>query len=122
MSYRKLNEKELFTLYRNLSGIYVNKEKYADVISIVRQYFKNPQSILINVDSEYNDNTYDNRVAGVFVYGEEDLEIPLTRADRDKFNLAIQQLDLYLEETDGEMDDNIVIYVSNRLPDVYVKE
>lgn len=122
MTYRRLTDDELFELYKNLSGVYSNKEKYSDVVMIVNKYFKDPQSILINVDSEYNDNTYDNRVAGVFVYGAKDIEIPLSRSDRDKFNLEIQNLDLYLEETPEQMEDNIVIYVSKRLPEIYIKD
>lgn len=121
MSYRKMSRVELEELYRNLRGYFDNQDKYAGVVAVVNKYFKNPCTILLSIDSEYNDNTYDNELAGVYVYDSKNVEMGLAMEERSKFIIEAKGSIGYIEESQDTLDD-IVIYVSKDLPDVYLKE
>lgn len=122
MAYRKLNKNELEILYKNLRGYFV-EEDYKGVASIVSKYFLNPVSILVTVDSEYNDNTYDNKAGSVYVYDKDDVEIGLSRSGREEFNKEIEaHLDQLVPYDSEEPLENIVIYVNKQLPEIYIKE
>lgn len=121
MEYKKLNNIELRELYRNLQGYFGVDEKYQGLVSLVNKYFKNASSILVVVDSEYNDSTYDNKFVGVYVYDAEDIEIPMSREARSKFTDDINNIDIDIPyQTENSLDD-FVIYVNKSLPDVYIK-
>lgn len=124
MAYKKLSETELKELYVNLQGYFGVIQKHSKLVSIVNKYFPDAQSILIEVDSEYNDETYDNSVRSVWVYGAKDIEIPLSRSNRELFNEEIQRLpyNLVPENTNDPIDVSIVIYVNKTLPEIYIKE
>ena len=124
MAYRKLTTDEMKELYKNLNGYFGVPEKYSKLVSIVNKYFPKAQSILLEVDSEYNDETYDNGLGSVYVYGEKDIEIPLSRIDREKFNEELDRLpyNIVPTETNDPIDHPIVIYVNKQLPEIYIKE
>ena len=123
MAYRKLSEDELKELYKNLNGYFATFKKYLNLVTIVNRYFPDAQSILLEVDSAYNDETYDNSLGSVYVYGAKDIEIPLSRTDREQFNEEIRNMDyLVPSKTNDPIDEPIVIYVNKQLPDIYIKE
>lgn len=121
MAYKKLNRDELQSLWKNLKSLFEDAETYSNVIALVKRYFKNAHSIFISVDSEYNDQNYDNRLNAIYVYDENGVECGLTRDEREKFTIETSNLDLGVTETDGPMED-IILYVNDTLPEVYVKE
>lgn len=122
MAYRKLSKTELKVLYGNLRAVFDSeKEEYVQIKNLVIRYFKNAHSIIVNINSEYNDNDYDNRIAGVFVYDENDVECGLTREQRESFNDEFSQIDTYINTSEEELDD-VVLYVSDKMPDIYIKE
>lgn len=123
MTYKKLSDVELKELYANLQGYFGVPTKYGKLISLVNEYFVNPTSILLDVDSEYNDSTYDNKVISVYVYGEHDIEIPLTQIDRQKFSVDVRGVlyNLVPDETNDPLE-SVVIYVKKELPEIYIKE
>lgn len=121
MTYKKLSTDELKELYRNLQG-YFRDNQNTELINLVDKYFDNASSVLVVVDSEYNDNTYDNHFSGVvYVYDSKDLEIPLTREDREAFSTELRGVNLNIPyETNDQMED-FVVYVNKKLPEVYIK-
>lgn len=121
MGYKKLSRVELEELYRNLRGYFDGHDKYADVIAVVRKHFKEPCSVLLSIASEYNDNTYDNELAGVYVYDSKNNEMGLSMDDRSRFIIEAKKSVGYIEESQEELED-IVIYISKELPEVYIKE
>ena len=122
MTYRRLSDSELQTLYKNLKGYFESGEKFPALLKLVHKYFNGACSILVSVDSEYNDSTYDNRAKSVFVYDENDVEIPLNRSDREKFEIDVQAVSIPLQSETYEPLEDIVIYVNKKLPEVYIKE
>lgn len=122
MTYKKLDEADLSKLYKNLRGYFDGGHKHSKLTTLVEKYFSSPSSILISVDSEYNDSTYDNKAVGVFVYDDKDMEIPLNRSDREKFNLEVAVLSIEVPYESDEPMEDIVVYVNRKLPEVYIKE
>lgn len=121
MAYKKLNEAQMKELYVNLRGFFDNQGKNAPLIKLVNSYFVGAASVLVKVDSEYNDSTYDNKFTGVYVYDSKDVEIPLSRADREKFQSALNGISVNVpEETDEPLED-FVIYTAKDLPVVYIE-
>lgn len=122
MAYRKLEDSELQALYKNLRGYFETGSKHSRLTSLVEKYFPKASSILVSVDSEYNDSTYNNSVISVFVYDDRDIEIPLTRESRKDFETEFRAFTMNVPyETDEPLED-FVIYVNKSLPEVYIKE
>lgn len=129
MAYKKLDEDELKTLYNNLRG-YFDSDHHSDIVRMVNKYYPKDliSVILVSVSSEYNDNGYDNSVTGITCYDENDIEVPLSRDQRSKFNNAIEGISLpefennnYGNGTNEPVED-IVIYINKDLPEIYIKE
>lgn len=121
MDFKKLNNLELKELYRNLQGYFGVDEKYQPLVNLINKYFKNPASLLISVDSEYNDNTYDNKFVGVYVYDSKDVEIPLSRESRERFSIEVQDVHVSIPHETNEPLEDFVIYINKELPDLYIK-
>lgn len=121
--YRKLDQAELKKLWENLSGFFAKDEyRYTNLIKLVEKHFPvGAATILISVSSEYNDETYDNSINSVSVYDKDDMEIPLSRINRDEFNKSVLNLYLITDGTDDSMKD-IVIYINKQIPDIYIEE
>lgn len=122
MAYKKLNEEELKSLQNSLRAYFENRDEFDKLITLVKKYFTNPHTILISLDSEYNDQGYDNKVSGVYVYNSKDEEVPLTRSNREKFTKELQNFSYNFESESSEYLEDIVLHVGNSLPEVYVKE
>lgn len=122
-TYRKLDEKELRTLHKNLNGFFNHEEynKHTRLIKVVDSFFSGVCTILISVHSEYNDSTYDNKVNSVSVYDSDDMEIPLSREKRVEFNKVLDNMEVVPYETNEFLED-IVLYVNKQIPDIYVEE
>jgi hypothetical protein len=119
MSYKKLNEDELRVLHRNLKG-YFEKEQHADIVKLVSKYYAEPFSVLVTVSSEYNDEDYDNCVESITVYDAQDIEIPLSKKNKTEF--LEEARDIQVVENTPEQLEDFVVYISSKLPEVYVKE
>ena len=124
MAYTKLDKSQLLELYKNLKGYFENTFACPGMIKVVNKYFPNAHSILVEVESEYNDETYDNTAKSIYVYDENDIEIGLSKEDRKNFNDEIaNHLDSLVPDcTEDYLEHPIVIYVNKQLPEIYIKE
>ena len=121
--YRKLTPNEL----KNL-GIVIDDDRYKIHNAFARKYYPaNATSMVLVVDSEYNDSTYDNTLKYVIVYDKDGNELPPlkeTAAEcRSKWhfdNLPVTLFTGHYNETSERVDD-IVIPLNQNLPDLYVK-
>jgi hypothetical protein len=124
--YRRLTTEELKKL-----GITSNFEKTEVYRRFAKSYYPNTaHTMLLAINSEYNDNTYDNSVKYVVVYDKEGNEIPpnkktATNCRDDWYNLPIPHCSNYDYQNGGESNepiDDLVIQLTDELPELYVKE
>lgn len=122
VEFRKVTRAELEAL-----GFVFNTDKYKEHIAFARKYYpKEATSLVLAINSEYNDNTYYNRLQYVIAYNKDGNELPplkeTAKECRDKwFDLSIPGLGKYESESQEQMED-IVIPLSDSIPDLYVKE
>lgn len=120
--YRKVTRKELESL-----GFVFFTDKYKEHIAFARKYYpKEATSLVLCINSEYNDETYDNRLQYVIAYNKDGNELPplkeTAKECRQKwFELSIPGMGKYGYESQEQIDD-IVIPLSDTIPDLYVKE
>lgn len=123
MAYRKMTEGDLKALYTGLRRYFSSDQKYPQVVKAVELFFGvEAASVLIQVDSEYNDEYYNHSVGGIFVYDENDVELSLTMDARREFIQKVKSLNLDLPESEDAVDDIVLYLSSSKLPEVYVKE
>jgi hypothetical protein len=120
-NYRKVTRVELEAI-----GFVFPTDKYKEHITFARKYYpKEATSIVIVINSEYNDNTYDNRFSYLLAYNKNGDELPplkeTAKECRQKwFNLSIPGMINGYES--NEHIENIVIPLSDSIPDLYIKE
>ncbi len=128
MSYRKLKAEEVKELLGRF-GASINKSK-SDLAEI-REYIKNyypstATTVLVQYNSEYNDEGYDVSVQYVAVYDREQQELlPLkdkAREARDKWAEVF-----FTESNDGcgfrdPVEDKVYLLNEAGLPELYIKE
>lgn len=123
-NYRKVTKRELEAL-----GFAFPTDRYKEHVAFARKYYpKEATSLLLVINSEYNDNTYDNRLTCVIVYNKDGNELlPLRETAmecrRNWFNLSIpgMQNHGYGYESQEQIED-IVIPLSDSIPELYIKE
>lgn len=120
--YRKVTRQELEAL-----GFLFPTDKYKEHIAFARKYYpKEATSLVLVINSEYNDNTYDNRLSYVIAYNKDGNELPplkeTAKECRQKwFELAIPGMGKYGYESQEQIDD-IVIPLLDNVPELYIKE
>jgi hypothetical protein len=120
--YRLVTRQELEAL-----GFLFPTDKYKEHIAFARKYYpKEAASLVLVINSEYNDNTYDNRLSYVIVYNKDGNELPplkeTAKECRQKwFELAIPGMGKYGYESQDQIDD-IVIPLLDNVPELYIKE
>lgn len=120
--YRKVTRQELEAL-----GFLFPTYKYKEHIAFARKYYpKEATSLVLVINSEYNDNTYDNRLSYVIVYNKDGNELPplkeTAKECRQKwFELAFPGMGKYGYESQDQIDD-IVIPLLDHVPELYIKE
>ena len=119
--YRKLTTKDLEAL-----GLVIPSNKYKEHIAFAKKYYPlEATSLVLVVNSEYNDNTYDNRLSYVIVYNKDGNELPPLKATAKEcrqqwFELPIPGFRKYGGGESDEPLDDIVIPL-NGFPDLYMK-
>lgn len=123
--YRRVTAEELARI-----GYVPNKTKYNEHIAFANKYYPpEAHTMTLVINSEYNDSTYDNRLKYVIVHDQDGNEVPpikkTARECRDKWeDLSIPGSyngHYSTFESNEEMDD-VVIILSDKLPEFYVKE
>lgn len=120
-NYRKVTKQELEAL-----GFVFPTNKYKDHIEFARKYYpKEATSLVIGVSSEYNDNTYDNRLSYIVVYNKDGNELPPLKETAKEcrqswFDLSIPGMGSYGYESPEPVDD-IVIPLTDSIPELYIK-
>jgi len=120
MNFKKLSEAEARDLYLKLRG-YFGDSDYIDLIVLVREYFPGAKKVLINLESEYDDQHYSHRLGGVFVFGEGDVEIPLTFSARENFTRDLSRVAITLPDQEDQPMEDIVLRIGTTLPDIYME-
>jgi hypothetical protein len=123
-NYRKLTGPELEALRCSLNSNSGKTNKHeAEYRQFVRaNYPGNAALVQFHINSEYNDNTYDNTVQYVEVRDANGSIVnPIDTAAAVK---AMRNLSCPIEyETQEQVDEPVVICASNmKVPDIYVKE
>lgn len=116
--YRKLTAEELASY-----GIKLNNNKITQLLSIYKNFFDKaivPHKCLLIVDSEYNDNTYDNKLMKVIFYDNDSNElIPLKTKSREFHTINYYNYDINIAgETSEQIEDEVVLL---QTPDLYIK-
>jgi len=125
MSYRQLTKEELKSVFAILQASFSKSDgehqnAYRD---FVKKYYPASASYaLVNIDSEYNDNTYDNSISYVAVFDENGDEILPLKATADEARRQWRSLPCPTESLEP-VEDKIVVPVKNtELPKLYIKE
>ena len=119
--YRKVTRQELEAL-----GFVFPTEKYKEHIAFARKYYpKEATSLVLAINSEYNDNTYDNRLSYVIAYNKDGNELPplkeTAKECRQKwFELSIPGMGRYGYESMEQLED-VVIPLADSIPELYIK-
>jgi hypothetical protein len=120
--YRKATREELKAF-----GFVFSTDKYKEHIAFARKYYpKEAISIVLAINSEYNDNTYNNRLSYVIAYNKDGNELPplkeTAKECRQKwFELSIPGVENNINESQEHIED-IVIPLTDSIPDLYIKE
>lgn len=117
--FHKLDEDEVRKLYNQLKSHFNPSISPFKMSEVVRKYFPKASSILVTVNSEYNDNGYDNVVGSVFVYDSKDVELGLDMEARRKFLNEFPSVNIPGSE---EPMEDIVMLVTQKIPEIYIKE
>jgi len=119
--YRKVTRQELEAL-----GFVFPTDKYKEHIAFARKYYpKEATSLVLAINSEYNDNTYDNRLSYVIAYNKDGNELPplkeTAKECRQKwFELSIPGMGRYGYESMEQLED-VVIPLADSIPELYIK-
>jgi hypothetical protein len=112
MGYRKLSTEELRSFGINTS------DKYKQIIDHVKKYYPNTANrALLLLDSEYDDEYYNNKVKTILVFDKEGNELVPTKGK----SLEARNIPYIgdLEQTNQYLED-IVVYLD--VPELYVKD
>lgn len=121
VEFRKVTRAELEAL-----GFVFPTDKYKEHIAFARKYYpKEATSLVLVINSAYNDNTYDNRLQYVIAYNKDGNELPplkeTAKECRQKwFELSIPGMGKYGYESQEQIDD-IVIPLLDSVPELYIK-
>jgi hypothetical protein len=127
--YRKLTKPEIEKLFGPIKSL--NVDKYYKVVNAVKEYYGSAfiSKIILNMNSEYHDDNYENRVVYVGVYDEGGNELLPDKSKASEWRKSWYDLEVYREERgcgyhneSGEPLDDIVINLSDELPELYIKE
>lgn len=127
MGYRKLTTTELKAIVAQVSrvgNILPTTLKYYQ--EYVHKYFP-PKAVAVAVvtQSEYNDETYDNRMAQIVVYDAQQNELAPLKATAKEARQVMFSMPLPFEsQTDQPITDELYFLLNGQptVPDVYVKE
>jgi len=124
-NYRKLTSSEL-----KLLGITAPSAAYKLHIDFAKKYYpSNATTMVLALDSEYNDNTYENTIKYVVVYDVDGNELPPLKATAKQCRDGWIELNIpgtsFIHgwgphESHDEMSD-LIIQLTNVLPELYVK-
>lgn len=121
---KQLTEDDLRSLYYILRAHFSQPDKEAaqNIAEFAKKYY-GPEVVLarVEVTSEYNDSTYDNRVQYIAMYDKDGNEVPpLPRKGNEARRLmpGMYRVD---DETRERITDDICISLSNKLPCVYME-
>jgi hypothetical protein len=123
--YKKLTESEL-----KLLGITTPSAAYKLHRDFAKRYYpSNATTMVLALDSEYNDNTYENNIKYVVVYDVDGNELPPLKATAKQCRDGWIELNIpgtsnicgySPNESRDEMSD-LIIQLTNVLPELYVK-
>lgn len=117
-NYRKLTPQEL-----KLLGFVFSTDKYKEHIDFARQYYpKEATSLVLVINSEYNDSAYNNTIAYVIVYNKQGDELPPLKETAKECRKKWFELSIPGTRESNEHIDDIVISLSNIVPELYIKE
>lgn len=123
--YRKATLEELSAI-----GYVPNKSKYEKHIAFAQKYYPpNAATMIISINSVYNDNTYDNSMRYIIVLDKDGNELPPLKATAKKCREEWHVLPIpgtragvySTFETEEHMDE-VVIPLGTEIPEFYVKE
>jgi hypothetical protein len=126
MTYRRLNDNDLRTLYNLLRAKYDSSEpRWIDIRAYVRTYYpQNATSAVIVVASQYNDQDYDNEIRYIDVFDANGDELTPLKEKRDKARIALESLSLpdEMDTTNDELDDITIFLGEQQIPALYVPD
>lgn len=124
--YRRATAEELSVL-----GYVHNKDKYRQHIDFVSRYYpSNATTLVLVINSEYNDHTYDNDLKYVLVYDKDGNELPplKDKAKECRMYWTTEYLPIpgtrdggYSSSESQDCLEDVVIPLGNELPELYVK-
>ena len=120
---RQLKESDLKVLYNLLRAKYdSNNDKYSNFIQFANRYYKGAATATIVVNSEYNDNTYDNTVGYVEVCDANGNLLKPIEGKREEARTAMKNLSLSDYETDDVIDDITIYLTTQPIPILYMED
>lgn len=124
--YRKLTEKEILTLLAPFGVKSLKEDKLTQTYrNYVNKYYpEGAVSVVISLNSEYNDSAYDNSIQYVGVYDVMGEEIYPIKGKEKEARAAWKNLPFWENSNNwsNTQMDEIVIRLNNRFPDLYVLE
>jgi hypothetical protein len=118
MGYRKLTDEEVKNMLNCRTD---GAPKW--VKDYLSKYYKQDftiSKVILLVDSEYNDSSYDNKIVGLIALDKEGNEISPIKGKSVEARAAFISLDERLEESYNPMEN--ISYLIGNLPELYVKE
>lgn len=122
MGFRKLSDTEL----ENLLGAKKASRQLTKIMPVIREFYERPDdavSVIVTVDSEYNDEYYRNSPEYAGVYDGKGHEIhPIPGRERDarrRLRDAVDSDDLVRGQSDDPLGD---VVIRLNAPELYVKE
>lgn len=119
---RKLSKPELQKLSKVLTAAFSDTDKHADIAAFVKDHY--PQTAVlaqVHIDSEYNDNTYDNRIGYIEVRDRDGVEL-FPKNGREA-SAAQKNLELPVcYDTPEAVSEPVTVYIAPvELPTLYVE-
>lgn len=122
--YRRATAEELAE-----AGVVLNKDKHMKHINFAKAYYPpEAHTMTLVVHSEYNDSSYDNQLQYVIVHDKDGNELPPIKKTAKECRSGWESLTIpgsfsgnYGNNESEEPMDDVVIQLTDELPEFYVK-
>lgn len=122
-TYRKLTEHELNVLGINRAVVEQKTPSHKQFRDFVKLYYPKEAALAeVVLSSEYNDNTYDNRIQMVVVYNGAGDELTPNKDKARECRTNMRMLDMGGNYSTNEQVDSFFVQMNPKFPDLYVKE
>jgi hypothetical protein len=122
-TYRKLTEHELNVLGINRTVVEQKTPSHKRFRDFVGIYYPKEAALTeVVLSSEYNDNTYDNRIQMVVVYNGSGDELTPNKDTARECRTNMRMLDMGGNYSTNDQMESFFVQMKPKFPDLYVKE